>query len=168
MKLGSALDKKREVIIARFERYFEATKDAIVQGIGPDSFEKYATVSLEEYAKRCVEAFKKFLDRTILRLQNKDQVSALAERFQSGVVPDFWDDFEAYRDFKDSFFSSLFLVQTSDGGSHAAVAKSILNKLQIDPNVNLDVSEETIEEAFEAYLEKSDGWKDEYWPLGDA
>jgi PLD-like domain len=162
--LGLELKRHRADINLCFDQYYSKAIDAITLGVGADKLKYHTSMTADDLKASYASLFEKFLDRTIQRLGNSSQVDLLARRFLSGVVPDFWDDVLAYNEFRESFFASLYAVQVSNGGSHAAVAKVILDKIDQDPDN--ETGHKVIEEAFEVFLKKSNGWENGYWQKG--
>ncbi|MBD8627637.1 phospholipase D family protein [Oxalobacteraceae sp. CFBP 8753] len=105
--------------------------------------------------------FEKFVTRVIGYLDDPRRIRRLAEPFISGAMPEFWDDEDAYQDFRASFFDYLDQVVRSNR-SKAKVAQVILKRLKVVEPVG---SEDGWTSLFEDALQV-DYWEEDEWIVG--
>lgn len=146
------LDK--EVLVEKYREYL-----AEVRGLLTTKIPRYASLLNQLERNPFDEAFfERFVARVIAYLEDTTRLKRLAEPFISGGMPEIWEDVQAYRDFRASFFDYLDRVARLPGNK-PKVARIILERLDIDGPLG---GEEEWSDVFGEFL-KEYGWTDDAW-----
>jgi len=147
-----ALDNTPDaVLVEKYQEYLNGFNDRLK--VFPNSKSLLAKLKRDPFD---LSAFEKFVDRVRNCLADNKRLERLSLPFASGVMPEIWDDAEAYGDFRDSFSDHLSLISRST--SQHRVPKAILSKLHGGDSQ----SGEQLLAEFETYLEDH-GWTDDDW-----
>jgi HKD family nuclease len=146
------LDK--ELLVEKYREYL-----AEVRGLLTTRVPRYASLLNQLERNPFDEAyFERFVARIIAYLEDTTRLKRLAEPFISGGMPEIWEDVQAYRDFRASFFDYLDRVARLPGNK-PKVARIILERLDIDAPLG---GEEEWSDVFGEFLEEY-GWTDDAW-----
>ena len=139
-----------EDLIRMYGEYLDGARKVLEVSI-PDIRSYYAKLKRKPFQMDNVE---KFMQRVRSQLLDDEHLERLALPFISGAIPEIWEDGEAYRDFRRSFFEYLGRV-SRQVGKRSNVPMKIIQKLDLDELVDL-------EDQFETYL-LDHGWTDADW-----
>lgn len=146
------LDK--EVLLARYREYLGEVRNLLTQRI-PRLASVLDTLERNPFEEAY---FEKFVSRVIGYLEDDTRLQRLAEPFISGGMPEIWEDAQAYKDFRTSFFEHLDRTSRLPGNK-PKVARIILDCLEVDAPLG---AEEEWSAMFEEFL-KEYGWREDVW-----
>lgn len=164
-ELKKAIEENEdEFFIEQYKKYRDAAKKIFEDALGQNKIEKHINKindekqgSLLKYDPFNDEThFKHFFDKIKEKITDPEwkYINKLCKRFISGPLPEIWDDYAAYADFKESFFEYIEFLDEQK--ISRLVPKEILKKIESN-------KESTIEGKLASYL-KASGWHEEYWP----
>jgi len=101
--------------------------------------------------------FQTFFDRFKQDLANDDLIKRICSPYVEGILPEIWDDYDAYDEFKTSFFEYLEFLSTKIESKIGKVPGIIFYRLEIDSEITKD----EIEDKLKRYIEE------EKWGIDD-
>jgi hypothetical protein len=147
-------DVDKKVLVEKYREYLSEVRSLLTKKI-PRLESLLAQLERDPFEEAFLE---RFVSRVISYLEDKNRLKRLAEPFVSAGMPEIWEDVQAYKDFRTSFFDHLERTSRLLNNKPRA-ARIILERLGIDSPLG---SEEEWSELFGGFL-KTSGWTDRSW-----
>ena len=159
------IDKK--VILKKYHFYRDTVKALLKRAKVP--YQKYIDKINKDKPNFPYNPFKNdsgynnFFNKFYARLNDSDYIKKLCIRFYPGPLPEIWEDYAAYKDFKESFFDYLEFIELQEISRR--IPKIILKEIepiQINENPETRSEESDVEQKLSLYLRKF-GWDENNW-----